>query len=42
MFVLGEGLHKTLDIRTVLAHATYVSKNDTEKKYSLNSLTVPK
>jgi len=30
--VLGEGLHKILDIRTVLAHATYVSKNDAEKK----------
>jgi len=31
MFVLDEGLHKILDITTVVAQATYVSKNDTEK-----------
>jgi hypothetical protein len=31
MFVLGEELYKILDIRRVLAHATYVSKNDIEK-----------
>jgi hypothetical protein len=31
MFVLGEGLHKILDIRTVMAHATYVSRDDKEK-----------
>jgi len=42
MFVFGEVLHKILGIRRVLAHATYVSKNDKEKKYSLNYLRVPK